>query len=338
MPVIALTLKFSELLASTCQTSYLKLSRVPIFGKIKAFSLADDCFKWETRQFLGDNRERQFWSTELNIAPDSEVSSICISGSRCIATSFGSSARIFLQDLNVVGRTSLLTLNGVHDIWCADLRDQSLVLGSKGQAIYIANIDATPPISLPTQSDVFSVAQQQDLVYTGCRNGSIARFDMRVGRSRAQILFPEQFANRAKSSVFHLKIVQHSQMVVSPAFDLRFSRQSTPLITYPHHVNSLTGRLGIAVDPSERFLFAAGDDSRLRAWCIQTGELLPGTLPSHPTLTQSPAVEAEPDMSNPFHAVFSDPVETMQVTDDGGLSLWVACGEQLYQYRLGMRA
>jgi len=44
------------------------------------------------------------------------------------------------------------------------------------------------------------------------------------------------------------------------------------------------------------------------------------------------------DKSNPFQAVFVNPVATMQVTDErDGLCLWAGSDEDLYKYYLGER-
>ena len=95
---------------------------------------------------------------------------------------------------------------------------------------------------------------------------------------------------------------------------------------------------GIAIDPYEQFLFAAGEDRRIRGWSLNTG------MPIIPPLEDmSDTPDTTPDdthrLSNPFKAVFSQPVQAMQVTrEKKGLCLWAASDEDLYRYHLGQQA
>ncbi|KAG5636495.1 hypothetical protein H0H81_007829 [Sphagnurus paluster] len=267
------------------------------------------------------------------------------------ATCFGPSAKISVQDLNVTGRTSLLSLNAVHDIWSSHLQDTALVLGEVSRrlvsvfqsnqltgvnkkAVYLPDIDLSMTIqSLETHSDVFSAWQHEYMIYTGCRNGTIMRFDKRMGK-HGQKLFNDRFLKQQRSSVLHLQPLNSSQLLTSHmngdlmTFDLRFTRQATPLVKYGGHTNTYTHRLGIALDPEQQFLFAAGEDNRVRGWSVETGApLLPSSMPVSPD-----------DRSNPFAAVFPGVVEALQVTSEPeGTCLWAACDQQLYQFYLGQR-
>jgi WD repeat-containing protein 21A len=114
--------------------------------------------------------------------------------------------------------TFILNLGGrlVHDVWASHLQDHNLVLGANSKAIYIKDIDATRSLQvLDTQSDVFAVHQHDTLIYTGSRNGSIARFDMRTDKSRGLQLFDSRFLSGAASAVTYMNIIRDSQMVVS---------------------------------------------------------------------------------------------------------------------------
>ncbi|KAF8625971.1 hypothetical protein AX17_006696 [Amanita inopinata Kibby_2008] len=210
-------------------TSRYKHTWIPTSGRIRAFCTTS--FNGTHRRFIGDDQgwlyacmapevEEQdmimdLWLPELILHPASEITAICISGSKCIATCLGPSARISVQDLNVIGRTSLLGLKGIHDIWCAHLDGNSLVVGADKRAVYIQDLDASMHLKyLDTQSDVFAVFHHENLVHTGARNGSITRFDMRL-KTYGQKLFDERFLNRPRSSVLHLSIVNEFGLLSS---------------------------------------------------------------------------------------------------------------------------
>ncbi|RDB17798.1 WD repeat-containing protein 21 [Hypsizygus marmoreus] len=299
-------------------TSSVTETKVPTFGHIKSF--CSTVLNGEVRRFIGDNRGwlynstplssgHNLWAADINLRPESEISSICISGARCIATCFGPSPKVSVQDLNVTGRTFLLSLTGVHDIWNAHLQDNALVLGANKKAVFLSDIDiSNPPIqTLDTHSDVFAVYQKDNMIYTGCRNGSILRFDKRTGKLGVK-LYDDRFEGKARSSVLHLDTIADSQLLVSHmngdllTFDLRFPQQSTPIMQYYGHVNSHTQKLGIALDPDQEFIFAAGEDKRIRGWSVRSGL---------PLLPPSSGVEAD-DRRNPFLFQFPNTVETLQ--------------------------
>ena len=143
-----------------------------------------------------------------------------------------------------------------------------------------------------------------------------------------------------------------SQLVT---FDMRF-RSTTPLKVFAGHVNRDIPNLvrlsssshrtksdldhprtltipflqGIATDPAHDFLFAAGQDHRIRGWSLRTAR--PLTLPAS-------SASAHTTM-NPFAAPFPRPIVALQVTDEGGAagrSLWAAADHDLYQFHLGQR-
>ncbi|KAF9468630.1 hypothetical protein BDZ94DRAFT_1183468 [Collybia nuda] len=350
-----------EILSSHyARTSFAVQVHIPTFGRIKVFCSA--ILNGRVRSFIGDSRgwlysssfpqtvtpsDASMWGVDINLHPESEISSICVSGSRCVATCFGPSAKISIQDLNTTGRMSLLSLGGVHDIWTAHLQDDDLVLGANKKAILMSGIDNSHSFQyLDTYSDVFAVFQKDHLIYTGTRNGSIIRFDKRMGKTQGQNIFGDRFASRQRTSVLHLQTTEDSQLLVShlngnlQAFDLRYPRQSRPITKYPGHVNTHTQRLGIALDPNQEFLFAAGEDRRIRGWSVKTGAPLLPPVPVEPISGQkSGAQSGHPgDHNNPFLATFTRPVETMQVVEERGVAhLWAACDETLYQFRLGQQ-
>jgi len=228
-----------------------------------------------------------------------------------------------------------MSLRDVGDVWNSHLHGPSLLLGADKKAIYFQDIDLPSFEKLLTYSDVFGIFQQDNLIYAGTRNGSIQRFDKRTCKRDGQKLFDDRFLNQQRSSVLHLEIIRDTQLLTSHMngellmFDLRFSRHSAPVVRYPGHVNTHTQRLGIALDPDHDFLFAAGEDSRIRGWSVRTGE---------PLLASDQTEERYQARNNPFVASFPVPIETMQVSDEKtGLCLWAACEDMLYQFYLGQR-
>lgn len=133
---------------------------------------------------------------------------------------------------------------------------------------------------LPTQSDVFALAQHevrvhlsfilasrltvtQNVIYTGLRNGGILRFDARVQRSNSHPLFNS--IPQRTSSITGLKHLRDHQLLVSfldggvrvsnswcdtgaesriqiSTFDLRFPIR-TPSITFTGNFNLYTNKL-----------------------------------------------------------------------------------------------
>jgi len=122
-------------------------------------------------------------------------------------------------------------------------------------------------------------------------------------------------------------------------YDLRFSRQSSPLIQYRGHVNTRCRKLGIAIDPNEQFLYAAGEDCRIRGWSLNTGAPIEPPLPEEDDISYSTCSdEHERRMNNPFRAVFPNPVSAMQVTiERKGICLWAVSDEDSYRYYLGQQ-
>lgn len=177
------------------------------------------------------------------------------------------------------------------------------------------------------------------------------RFDKRLGK-RGHKLYNDRFLNQQRTSVLHLEMLAEWRLLTSymngevrsfallslrrPAktnslllqlmtFDLRFTREASPLVQYHGHHNTYTQRLGIAVDPTHDFLFAAGEDCRIRAWSIHTGQSVVFS-------------SSDNDVHNPFTKVFPGVIETMQVTSEPqGLCLWAGHNQTLYQIYLGQR-
>lgn len=91
-------------------------------------------------------------------------------------------------------------------------------------------------------------------------------------------------------------------------------------------VYSLAGHIckAIAVDPSEDFIFAAGQDRHIRAWSLQSGQAI------------QPPISCSPSTTNPFRMEFNRPVAAMQVVDrKEGMCLWAASDRELFKFHLG---
>ena len=84
------------------------------------------------------------------------------------------------------------------------------------------------------------------------------------------------------------------------------------------------GFKGLAVDPSEEFLFMAGDDGRIHAWSFRTGHRLQPPL--------------QTNWSGLLTKRFPSPVHAMEVTSEAHTdTLWVASGTKLECFELGKR-
>jgi len=62
---------------------------------------------------------------------------------------------------------------------------------------------------------VHSSSILQNLVYTGTRNGSIERFDMRMPKYRSQKLFDGRFKSAPRSSVLYMSPIRDRELLIS---------------------------------------------------------------------------------------------------------------------------
>ncbi|KAJ7069577.1 hypothetical protein C8F01DRAFT_1245776 [Mycena amicta] len=300
-----------------------------------------------SRESIDDSQEWTPWTAEFCLAPNSEISALCTThtptGPRCVAVCFGPKTKICVQD--APDRMSLLSLSTVHDVRSASLTGPSLVLGAARGVAYLADLDASGSVrNLPTGSDVFSVAQHESLVYAGTRGGAVLRFDIRIPTTKpASHILTESTApwevsasppqrTASTASLVHptndgLSLVVSFMDGRLGTLDTRFVRpHSRPALVYAGHVGSVSMRLGTAVDPSERFLFAAGGDCRLRGWALDTGiPLLPNSNANSPFAKST---------------CFADPLIALQFgeNDEEPLPvLWGAeAGGALWRWRLGV--
>ncbi|KAJ3982846.1 hypothetical protein F5890DRAFT_1603706 [Lentinula detonsa] len=353
-------------LVTQASTSRFDFSQTASFGNITEFcsTTSEDGL---TRRYIGDDKgwfytctvaQMYMWPPEINLHSLSQVSSIKISGHNCVTTCFGPFTKVAVQDLHASGRTTLITFNQVHDVRASHFQDSTLILGAKGKAVHIPNIDVSGSVQYlrnHQNSDIFAVDRDKNLVYTGARNGSITRHDLRVpSEKNGQWLFQSRFSagkdNTVPSSVLYLKLVQDSQLLVSQmngemcTYDTRFPMKYTPSRIFRGHRNSVTQKLGICLDPGNDFVFAAGEDHRIRGWSLRTGKALhddssasASASATSISLASSSSCSNWTQFRSPFKTSFPTPVPTMQVTEerDGSLCLWAGSQQTLYRYFLG---
>ncbi|EIW80886.1 hypothetical protein CONPUDRAFT_82017 [Coniophora puteana RWD-64-598 SS2] len=335
-----------------CQTSRVTRTVLPLPDNVplasfettkrgsRTWSFAGDSLGWFYSSNASDEDDvstafSNDWKAEFNLM--SEVSSICTDQDLCIATAFGRESKILLFPLRetFVGITVLkISARYVHDIRASSLRGENLVLGASGQALLVSNVGTSHTYtSLQTGSDVFSLLQDENVVYTGARNGNILRFDTRIEGSKPDDLFRKTGRHGGLTSITSLNRVREWQLLVGQidgrlgTFDLRFVRSNHPLLTYTGNVNSYAITAPVTVDPHEDFLFAAGQDRRVRIWSVSTGgkPLNDGMPPSMDSLRL-------------FQRVYRHPICALKaVAGDGGTgtSLYVASGSDLCEYNLG---
>ncbi|KAI0269801.1 hypothetical protein BC834DRAFT_571988 [Gloeopeniophorella convolvens] len=288
---------------------------------------------------------------------DSRVSSVCSSGSRCVATSFGST--VLTSDMAEPWQQVQLSPPPrlVHDIWTSRLRDRSLVLGVAKRAVYIADIDNALDLrSLDTQSDVFALHQEENLVYAGARNGSVTRFDTRERASVGTALLDGAFA-RAHNSVTYLRVVREWQLLASTIrgnieiFDVRAVRGTRPLMALAGHVNAYQPSLMMrplqphAVTPSEDYLFAAGLDHHIRGWSLRTGEPLSSAAAAPDPAADAAVVvpghypRAVSCALSPLAVKFEEQITALEAVQiDRETCLFATAGNGVHKFALGRRA
>ncbi|KIN99578.1 hypothetical protein M404DRAFT_965477 [Pisolithus tinctorius Marx 270] len=306
----------------------------------RVWSFAGDSMGWFHSSLTNNQNQptgllTHGWQPEFNLS--SEVSSISVSDSWCIATSFGPDCKILhfpLESTTEDIRVSRIDGHVACDIWTADLRGSRLALGAKNQLVCIDDIaDRAAMQNLPTYSDVFAVAQENHIIYAGLRNGGLLRFDTRTWQSKGDALLGGLFT-QPPNSITNLRLLRDSQLLVSnvdgkiSTFDLRFSSIRTPLKVFTGNVNSYVIKAPIAVDPSEDFLLAAGQDNRIRLWSLRSGG-----PPLAPSTSDTPI---EFDGHNLLQHRFEHPVRAMQVSEEAeGITLWVGSGSDVFKYSLG---
>ncbi|PPQ69911.1 hypothetical protein CVT24_003245 [Panaeolus cyanescens] len=329
-------------------TSSLGRVKIPTIGSMTA--LASTRSSGRTWRFLGDSQGiiyteknseindsdsslHYHWSAEMVLQQGAAISSISSSGNRIVATCLGQ-AKIAVQELDTTERTFVLNMSEIYDVRASCLDGSSLALGATKKAVYVSDIDASNAIQcFHTKSDVFSLAKQRHLLYSGSRNGRIDRWDLRLATRNGQTLFDGRFGTKPRRTVVHLQILREFELLTNQldgqhnvrqlaTYDLRYlkSQSPDPLVEFSGHQNAFLSNLGLAVDPHEEFLFAAGHDNRIRGWSLLTGQpLFNGYNPT-------------------FDTESVHPICALQVTEEPGIAgstLWAAADRDLYQFHLG---
>ncbi|KAH9841761.1 uncharacterized protein C8Q71DRAFT_738699 [Rhodofomes roseus] len=277
---------------------------------------------------------------ELNIG--SSVSAICSWGTRRVATSFGWPCKIFIRDIAPVERWTILSMPEVmcHDVSTAALEDRTMALGAGGRCVVVPDLEVhTGLLDFYTGSDVLGIAMDRHLIYVGSRSGFVQRFDTRVPKKEHCTILNHRFW-RSPNSITHLSLIHQNALLVGTirgdleTHDIRFLRDSDPLLRLSGHVNACMTKLGLAIDPSEDFVFAAGQDQRIRGWSLRTGKRLPAQ-PVNSRAAVSDWHDAPAEKTRLFDVLFDAPVAAMQVArGDEGLCLWAACGGDVYRMSL----
>ncbi|CAK5284127.1 unnamed protein product [Mycena citricolor] len=294
------------------------------------------------------------WVPELCLAPGSEISALCSNPARCVAICFGPQTKICVQESELPDRTAIFNVSTVRDVRAAslDASGASLLMGAAGRTVFIPSLDhcgsrsgSVNTLRSPGGSDVFAVTFGHELdthlVYSGTRSGCVLRFDTRAAptsgkRGDTRILIESTTkwdGNRvqvARSSVVSLTSLRDGQAVVAGfldgrmgLYDLRFLKpEAVPVVQYAENANSVSARLGVCVDASERTLFSAGEDCRLRGWELWSGAAL------H-TLANS-----QPSTHSPFRVPFNSPLITLQSMENG--ALWGATQGSLWRWQMGV--
>ncbi|KAF4576956.1 hypothetical protein EYR36_004940 [Pleurotus pulmonarius] len=324
--------------ATFAATSRSEHTSPPLIGELTTFTkatntagdthfLVGDSYGWICRATVPYSEHdsyhalpaQDFWGMDFNLNPSSEISSMCSSGARCVATSAGTAAKITVMDLDSASLHSMLyTLNGLHDIWTSHLSGRSLVIGARNGDIARFDLRSSKPDVLgPLLPGRFAADCHAAAGDTSRRNAQVRKRTARHGASR--------------TSVVHLDIIREWQLLVShmdgrlATYDLRFLRDTRPVRSFSGHVNTLTRRLGIAVDPTQNFLFAAGEDGWIRGWSLQTGQPLRPPSLSSPVTNGSKPPPADYSARPLLATRFLKPIVSMQIAEEpGGLCLYAA--------------
>ncbi|KAF9241155.1 hypothetical protein BU15DRAFT_73630 [Melanogaster broomeanus] len=316
----------------------------------RVWSFTGDSVGWFYSSSIDNEHEDMRWCTHREFNLSSEACKLSNSGSdRVLSIAAGILHLCFwldvhcylfwsrLQDAAITARFPSLSVSvfggrrPVHDIWTADLQGSRLVLGANKQAVVMDGVEDRPTTQyLPTQSDVFALAQHDSILYTGLRNGEILRFDTRVRISKGDALLDGIFA-QTSNSITNLKLMRNSQLLVSNVdgrvsdIDVRstFSHFSDAVDDFTGNINSYIIKAPLAMDQRENILFAAGQDRKIRLWSLRTGG---------PPLSGGTALTGQTALQQQFE----DPVRGMQITaEDAGMCLWAASGTELLKYSLG---
>ncbi|KAG8926832.1 hypothetical protein FRC02_008643 [Tulasnella sp. 418] len=271
----------------------------------------------------------------------SQITSVAVARQKFIATSFGPKSTIVCGNVRVVDdeiveQTYLLSSPKIRDIWTSYFDGRTLTLGIKNGVARISNL-AIPGFDIRALgSDTFSVTQHQYWqVLAGLRNGSVCSVDFRVPTETLDELLPP-----ANSPVTHLSALRESELLVArldgqlDVFDLRWVRdkrsQPTPVLSLYGNPPCPRIRMTFAQDSLGDYLFAGGEDCRIRGWNTRSGNRLQHPPPSE--VTESSPV-------NLLEKTFREPMPALLMTRDESNEeiLRVADGPYMRIFSLGKK-
>jgi len=128
------------------------------------------------------------------------------------------------------------------------------------------------------KSDVFAqqISSKGDILFNGSRDGLLRSFDLRADPKLA--LNGSHFdILKHKSSISCLKLMNDEIYILSSSMGeiSKWDRRMCKVVTkYEGHVNEYLTQLKFAVDNSERYIVAGGQDKYLRIWSQSEGKLL----------------------------------------------------------------
>ncbi|EPS97496.1 hypothetical protein FOMPIDRAFT_1031921 [Fomitopsis schrenkii] len=241
----------------------------------------------------------------------------------------------------VVNRQPELNIGSSVSAICAWGSRRTYFQGGGERGVLVPDIEMGNVLQmLPTGSAALTMKLDNHLVYAGLRQGFITRFDTRLSTKNCETLLNHTY-KRSPNAITHLSLIHQNELLVSTVwgylqtYDLRFLRRAKPVLQFFGHENTSTIKLGIAVDPAEDFVFAAGEDKRVRGWSLRTGQ----QIPSDPINSRAAASlwhEAPREQTRLFDVLFDEPVAAMQVTmGETGPCMWAASGGDLYRMPLG---
>ncbi|KAI0629746.1 hypothetical protein C8Q77DRAFT_263180 [Trametes polyzona] len=289
-----------------------------------------------------DTKDPDINYRELSLS--THVTSVTRSGALTLVTTFGSPPTIAVSDRSVRMENNddplstwlvrQFPLKTCSDVRCGHVYDHSIAVGGARSAIYFVDAEDPRYVRLPSKSDILSIwLQDRNLVHIGMRNGVVERYDLRGAKSGPDIIvnMSEKERQLGGAPVQHVRTIhQHGLLVETmrgdlEVHDLRFLRNSTPLLQFDGHVSSYEDRIGLTVDPGENFLFAGGGDCCLRTWSLRTGRPL-----------YEEATHGHPLVQSPSEPIFDVPISAMElVQDEDATCLVAAAGIELYRMKLG---
>ncbi|KLO08663.1 hypothetical protein SCHPADRAFT_931664 [Schizopora paradoxa] len=284
------------------------------------------------RRFL-DNPSSHFEAYIQYFPVGEQIRHVLNKGSRFIGIGTGNSSGIFVSDQisNNSSSSFILKLNQFPEIFSASLHDDTVALGARRSIKIINSISLEQEnwTTLNCDSDIMSLYQHDNSILAGSRNGTIQLFDVRSSNTRGTRLLDDRYRSKGQRLISHISVIRDWEMLVSTSagdlemFDLRYSASSKPIIRYGGHVNSVRSDLGIDVDPSNEFIFAAGEDNALRGWSLKSGR---------PLRNQSSGLT---DLLKDFN--IEDEITCLQITEElDGLRLWITNRDMIRSFNLGI--